>query len=104
VQLFVINSIITVVVAGWGYIGCPDYPTRVSSGHVTHSPQWRHSWHSWHSLTGCVPSAKPAFQVVATRRRGDFHSKDGQAEACSTQRMELGGHQVGRQQASELGE
>ncbi|RSH95487.1 hypothetical protein EHS25_000579 [Saitozyma podzolica] len=26
--LFVINSIITVVVAGWGYIGCPDYPTR----------------------------------------------------------------------------
>ncbi|KAK4686153.1 hypothetical protein P7C73_g3980, partial [Tremellales sp. Uapishka_1] len=26
--LFVINGIITVVVAGWGYFGCPDYPNR----------------------------------------------------------------------------
>lgn len=26
--LFVINSIITVSVAGWGYVGCPDYPNK----------------------------------------------------------------------------
>ncbi|KAL7425288.1 hypothetical protein Q5752_000976 [Cryptotrichosporon argae] len=26
--LFVINSVISVVIAGWGYFGCPDYPHR----------------------------------------------------------------------------
>ncbi|WVW81420.1 hypothetical protein I302_103414 [Kwoniella bestiolae CBS 10118] len=26
--LFVVNACITVAVAGWGYIGCPDYPNR----------------------------------------------------------------------------
>lgn len=93
------------MVAGWGYIGCPDYPTRVSPS----KPLTRGSVGSRRApvaLADCgfVPLAQPGFQVVATRRRGDFHSKDGQAEACSTQRMEFGGHQVGGQQASELGE